>query len=282
MGTRKSIQHVHKMKDIEFINMLKTIKTQYNGFITDIPVMLKIDGFGFKIGKNEFGRKYIETSRSDKIYESNAFIQRMIDLKVTNIDAIERSKLYAKLTEFFFNNSMMDEMPVNSEIGMEILCNDFGTIIQDTIKFVLIPYPTILLGNYLTIFPHTYNGLTEIQATSLLRTFQNSSFNIKTYDPFISFKNVNAVKELEWVFNILDLPNIESTLSSRKKSDKEAKESIKHVLKERKDLLSKFLLDNAVGKDKLGNLYEGIVFQINDTWYKVTSPEFKRLMATEQ
>jgi hypothetical protein len=270
------------MKDIEFINMLKTIK-QKGDILSDIPVMLKIDGFGFRIGKELSGKLYVKTSNSGEIYRGQEFID-YIELKgITDPLQIKRAEMYRDLADSYLNGFLC--IPCDTEVCMEVLMykNGLTPMRMNTIKFVHIAYPCPLLGQVATLFPHTvldsvYNEEHPESKQIIDGLLMESNNNYKFINPFISFKNVNILKELEWVFKVLDIPNVEQILTSRKKIDKVQKESIKHVLQERKDLFSEYILSQVVGTNLMGEMFEGIMFKINDTWYKVTTLEFKELM----
>jgi hypothetical protein len=274
------------MKDIDFINALKSIK-QNGGNLKDIPVMLKIDGFGFTIGKDAYGYKYVKTSNSGRIYHPTEFLDYIQDCNINDPIRIKRAEQYKKLADFFISDvvSPLDKLPNNHSIKMEVFVTDMGEVIGDYIKFVHIAYPKSVIGSEYTFFPHSVyesgGAFVSDKSPEIIETcFRGFEYGDQyvTWNPTISFKDVNIVKELSWVFEALDIPNLERIIVSRKKSDKEQKESIKHVLQERKDLFSDFLISNANNTDRLGELFEGIIFDVDGKSYKITTSEFKELM----
>jgi hypothetical protein len=278
--TRESIIHLQGMKDVEFIHFMRSVKSELKGKLKNIPVALKVDGFGFRVGKNESGKVFVESSRSGPIFDSGAFTAFNKSKGVTDPIILERSAHYDDVLEHFKSSKFAAVLPVDSKVVVETLYNPLGKEEHDWIQFVSVKYDKSKLGSLMTLFPLkvlvSSTGETHPDEANILKSlYATSNDSIKVLNPTLRMKEIDISGFLSPLDSITDR-TIE-IINSRKAVDKEEKLAVKAMLQKLKDELAEYIIShqNIQGKDMIGKNLEGIVMKISDKLVKITTTEFK-------
>ena len=70
---RQGIQHLQEMPPEIFIQWMRSVRNELGGVLKNIKSVMKIDGIGFRFGKDISGKVFIEGSRTGPISEVGAF-----------------------------------------------------------------------------------------------------------------------------------------------------------------------------------------------------------------
>ena len=284
---RQNMLHLQKMKEEEFIEFIRKIKTEMNGKLADLKVSLKVDGGGGRFGKDANGRPFFEGSRTGPIFEPKSF-STYAKAKGLEGESLLRAGHYDDIFDIVTKSDFIKSLPNNTKVVCEIMYNPMAEISDDGIKFVTIKYDKNKLGKTMTIVPFKVivasTGQEHAQSAKILKDlYAHSTDNIKFVDP--NLKTTTDIDISAFIDPILSL-NAQSleVLRSRKASDKEAKENIKKIVQMVKDSLAEYILkhQNIVDKFKLGKDIEGLVLDVNGQNIKVTTAEFKASKAQEK
>ena len=272
---RKSIKHLHQINDIKLIEMI-----QSTGYICPDSIMLKIDGFPIKVGKDTIGNIFIESSQSGPVYEIGTFTDFTLN-KGYSPDSIEMKRAFAYddiLLSFRTRllEDLIDLIPNDTKVFMEVLYNDLSELKDNKRKFVHTWYDNDKLGYKMTLFPHkivcasTGKDTNDYILWQRILNFNNDT--VKIINPYLQFDYLEVPLLPKYSEEQLRI------LSSRKHTDKLVKEQLKQELYKYKLELEHILWNTKSIKDKykIGNSLEGLIFTFNDEQYKITSTEFKR------
>lgn len=287
---RKGVVHLEKMKDIDFLDLLDELKDEGgNTFrLNNIAMTVKIDGMGGRFGKDRNGRPFFESSSSGPIFEPGAFTTFAQNRGITDPVQLERAQKYDDL----YNEVMEVITLIDKQLGpkflqdvkvhCEVLYAPMATEDEGGLKFVSVVYDKLPEGVNLALVPL----FIEIASTGNTHP-KNDAIKQKLVDldqlgasMFIDNKLVHE-GDLDVTGIIAPLENVEELrgmLTSGKRALKaEASTAIEPI----KNALAKAIINNPgiVGKDKLGSTYEGIILYTNKGPVKITSPEFKDIMA---
>ena len=128
--------------------------------LQNIPLNVKIDGFGGRFGKNADGQPFMATSRTEPRYKAG-FVDYHKQKGTTDPDVLRRAGLFDQLF-----NEMMDavklvdsklgpEFLVNKQVTCEVLFLPFATKTEEgKLKFVGIEYDQLPKGVELVIVPY--------------------------------------------------------------------------------------------------------------------------------
>ena len=120
--TRKSMAHLSAMKPEDFIDWLKTVKRETKGIISNYKVSSKIDGLGFRFGKDNTGRVFVEGSRTGAVFDSGAF-SHFAKTNNRPDSVITRAYHYDDMLELFKRADFIKVLPYNTKVVCEILYN---------------------------------------------------------------------------------------------------------------------------------------------------------------
>ena len=284
---RQNILHLQKMKDEEFVQFIRKIKSEMGGKLADLKVSLKVDGGGGRFGKDSSGRPFFEGSRTGPIFEPKAFSTHAKG-KGYEGEALLRAGHYDDMFDIITKSDFVKALPKNTKVICEIMYNPMAEISDDGIKFVTIKYDKDKLGKLMTIIPFKVvvasTGQEHADSTTILKQLYSfSNDKIKFIDP--SLKTTSQIDISAFIDPIASL-NQQSLdiLKSRKAVDKEAKENVKTIIQQVKDSLANYILhhENIVDKFKLGKDIEGLVLNIGGQDIKVTTAEFKASKSKEK
>ena len=277
---RVGMVHLQKMKDTEFIQFIKTVKNEMQGKLKDLKASLKVDGGGYRFGKDASGKPFVEGSRTGPITTPGAFSKHAIS-KGAQGEVLLRAYHYDDMFDIIIKASFMKVIPSDCKIIAEVLYNPMAELVDDGIKFVSVVYDKKKLGELLTLIPFkavvASTGEDHPDSDSIIDALHKQSNNeIKFIDHKLAvIGDINISGMIDPILSLND-KSIE-VLNSRTKADKAKKESIKNIIQSVKDEVSKYILDHPsiVGKFRLGPNIEGLVLNIDGKDYKVTTQEFK-------
>lgn len=276
---RVSMVHLQQMKPLEFIDFAVGVKSKLGGKLKDIPVALKIDGGGFRVGRDAAGKVFVESSRSGPVYDVGSFAQFTRD-KGKDEESISRAAHYDDMLHWFKQWGWLAKLENDTKIVLEILYNPMAEIVKDKIKFVSINYDKAKLGSLMTLVPFDVliasTGDTHPNKDIILKSMRaQSSSQVKIVDPKLAVSEIDVSAQIKFVDLIT--PQVVELIQSRKHTDKAAKQAWIDAIQIAKDELAEYLLShpNIIGKDMLGPDIEGMVFEIGGKSVKVTTPEFK-------
>jgi hypothetical protein len=278
--SRESIIHLQSMKDIEFIQFMRSVKKDLKGILKNLPVSTKVDGSGYRAGKDTNGRIFVETSRSGPIFDSGAFTAFNKNKGVTDPIVLERSAHYDDILEAFKTSKLAKSLPNDTKVVLEVLYNPMAEEGSDWLKFVSIKYDKNKLGSLMTVVPLkvlvSSTGEQHPDEDDILDSlYKLSSSEIKIVNPTLNMKEIDINGFISPLDSITD-KTIE-ILNSRKQIDKPEKLAIKSMLQKVKNELAEFIInhDAIEGKDILGKSFEGIVLKLQGKLVKITTTEFK-------
>lgn len=278
--TREGIEHLQKMKDIEFIDFFTKIKKELNGKLTNVPVQLKVDLLGFRFGKDSTGNIFVESSRSGPIYDEGSFIKHTMARGSADSIMIERAQHYDDILKYFKNANISKLLPNNTKVVVEVGYNPMADQKDDWITFVTVKYDKSKLGSLMTLFPHkvlvSSTGDKHPQEKEILNSlYKLSTSQIKILNPFLQTSDIDISGYLDPLDSID--ARTKEVLLSRKAADKPEKAAIKELLQKIKDNLADYILHHPAikGKEMIGSDIEGLILNIGGKDIKVTTPEFK-------
>jgi len=276
---RQNITHLEQMKPVEFAKFARQILARAGGKLKDVPVFLKVDGFGARFGRDANGKFFFETSRSGSIQSSGAFSAYNRDRGVTDDVLIKRAKHYDDVYEKLKSSPIWYHLPIDSKVTCEILYNPMATLTDDGLKFVSVRYDKNKLGEVMTVVPFAVirasSGESLKDADAILKAMEAlSNKEIKVVNPELGSIDLNVSATLKPMSLFTD--EMIEILQSRKRADKEKKIEYEAIIQEVKNSLAKQILNFPVKeKDKLGDEIEGFVIRLGDKQYKITTQDFK-------
>ena len=282
---RQGIVHLQKMNDLEFVNFVRSLKTDLQGKLTDVSMNLKVDGLGARFGKDTNGRPFFESSHSGPIFQGGMFSKHAEAHGFTG-EKLERARHYDNIFHTVVNSQFVEDLPKDTKIVCEIMYNPLAEVTETGLKFVTVSYDKRALGRLMSIIPFNAivasTGEPHPQNDKILEMlYKHSTSTIKIIDSNLTQEgeiDVNAV--IDPVLSIND--RMLSILQSRKAADREEKAQIKVFLQTVKDELADYLLSHPgiIGKDRLGKDIEGLIVKPkNFSPFKVTTPDFKSALA---
>jgi hypothetical protein len=281
---RQGITHLREMKPDQFIQWMKTVKTDLNGVLKNIKAVMKIDGLGARFGKDASGKPFFEGSRTGPVFDSGAF-SAYARSKTDDVEMIARAVHYDNMLEIFKNSDFMKVIPANTKIVCEVFYNPMAKESELGITFVTVQYDKKKLGSLMTIMPYSVlsadTGHTHPNQAEILKDlYSKSTDKIKIINPNLKFTEIDVTAFANAVSSIPD--NALTILASRKQVDKPAKQNLLNLIQKIKDDLSEYLLHHPgiEGKFKLGPEIEGVVLHLPSkdgiAPYKITTSEFQK------
>jgi hypothetical protein len=288
---RKGMPHLRDLKPIDLLDLIDEIHDGNGSFkLQNIPLNVKVDGFGGRFGKNSDGKPFMGTSRTEPRYEPG-FMAYHQKKGTQDPDILGRAKLFDDLfgemmkAVQLVDNKLGSKFLINKQVTCEVLFLPFATETPEgKLKFVGIQYDKLPEGVELALVPFAV-----VDADTGDRVPNSNEFIKKLTGlgrqgsvMFIdnSLTQNDALDVTAIVPPLENIEQIKSLLSSGKLAQKrEAKELLAPVaLALEKAIISD---PNIVGKDMLGKDYEGIVLNTRLGPVKVTSAEQKEIIANK-
>jgi len=287
---RQGVQHLQKMKDVEFIDFIRNVKDELGGKLSNVKMTLKIDGLGARFGKDANGRVFFESSRSGPIFTGGMFAAHAKSRGFEG-ENLERAHHYDEIFNLVTTSQFAKKVPNNTKVACEILYNPMAEETEKGLKFVTVSYDKAVLGAKMSIVPL----YCEIASTSephpdsdkikqmLVSTKEENG--IRFIDNRLGYhKEIDATAIIDPLLTLVDDKFI-STITSRTRADAGAKSELKALVQTVKDQLGAFIIQHPdiAGKGRLGKEIEGLIlYRDGQAPVKVTTPDFKQAIAAKK
>lgn len=281
---RIGIQHLNKLKPMDFINLITLVKKEMNGKISDknASVTLKVDGFGIRFGLDPKNNFFLESSNSGPQFKAGAFSQYTISRKgETDKISIAYDELFLSLkrNKQLINILKDNNTPDGIKVVAECLYNPIGKKDKGKIKFVAIEYDLNKLGKTATVvLIKVLDGQGNAKDSNIINSIKKiSSKEFLFTDPNTSINKVDLTIEIDDVLKFVKkYPDFKKKIISRKHADREIKALIKDTLQDYQEKMSQKLL-NSVKDGKFSKSFEGIVISLmNGITFKTIHKDFKQ------
>lgn len=295
---RKGMPHLRDLKAADFLDLLDEISDGNGRFkLQNIPLNVKIDGFGGRFGKNADGRPFMGTSRTEPRYEPG-FVKYHQEKGTDNPEILARAQLFDDLFEQMMkavglvDSKLGEDFLVDKQVTCEVLFLPFATETEEgKLKFVGISYDRLPKGVQLALVPfrvvvastgeeipneqEIIKKLTSIGSAGTVMFIDNS---LKQKDGLDVTEIINPLENIEELKQI-----VSDTAGKRDKASLQLKKEIEEKLQPVKIALEKAIDTdpNIIGKDLLGQDYEGIVINSRLGPIKVTSTQQKDIIAAK-
>lgn len=283
---RQNMVHFQDMNPVEFINFLREINNTMGGKLQDIKTVMKVDGLGFRFGRDQTGKIFVEGSRTGPVYDEGSF-SNYASQHTIDPDILARAAHYDNILLLFKNQSFMRVIPNDRKVVCELFYNPMATETEEGITFVTVEYDKTKLGKLMSILPYgvviASTGQSAPDSDTIVANLETlSNSDIKIINPRLKMGSIDVTEIIDPVLSLG--PNAINVLVSRKSVDKSAKIAVTAVVNKAKEELADYLLNHPeiVGKYKLGPNIEGIVLHIRGKTYKITTPEFKSKIAAKK
>lgn len=295
---RKGMPHLRDLKPADFLDLVDELRDEGGRFkLKNIPLNVKIDGFGGRFGKNAEGKPFMATSRTEPRY-SAGFVDYHKNKGTTDPEILGRAVNFDKL----FEEMMSAIKLVDSELGAdflldkqvtcEVLFLPFATkTAEGRLKFVGIEYDELPAGVELVLVPfrvveastgeEVENNDEIIQELARLGQSGNVMF---MSNRLVQKEGLDVTEIIDPLENLEELQQIvNDTAGKRDRVSAELRKQVEAKLKPVQIALEKAIDEdpNIIGKDNLGQDYEGIVINSRLGPIKVTSQRQKDLIATK-
>ncbi len=293
---RKGMPHLRDLKPADFLDLVDELKSEGGKFkLENIPLNVKIDGFGGRFGKNADGQPFMGTSRTEPKYKAG-FADYHKQKGTTDPEILGRAANFDKL----FNEIMDAIKVVDSKLGpdflvdkqvtCEVLFLPFATQTEEgKLKFVGIEYDQLPQGVDLVLVPYNIvegstgtpipNGDEIVQQIAELGQSGNVMF---MSNRLVQDEGLDVTEIINPLDNLEELKQIVSdTAGKRDRASIQLRREVEEKLKPVQIALEKAIDEdpNIVGKDKLGQEYEGIVINSRLGPIKVTSQRQKDIIS---
>ena len=293
---RKGMPHLRDLKPADFLDLIDELQSEGGRFkLQNIPLNVKIDGFGGRFGKNAEGKPFMGTSRTEPRYQAG-FVDYHKQKGTTDPEILGRAANFDKLfNEMMTAIKMVDsklgpEFLVDKQVTCEVLFLPFATQTSEgKLKFVGIEYDQLPKGVELVLVPFRVveastgeevpNNDQVIQELASVGQNGNVMFMSNRLTQKEGLDVTEIINPLE---NLEELKQIVSdTAGKRDRASLELRKEVEAKLKPVQIALEKAIDEdpNIVGKDNLGQDYEGIVINSRLGPIKVTSQRQKDIIA---
>ena len=291
---RKGMPHLRDLKPADFLDLVDELRSEGGRFkLQNIPLNVKIDGFGGRFGKDAQGRPFMGTSRTEPKYKAG-FLDYHKEKGTTDPEILGRAANFDKLFE-----EMMDAIKVvdsklgpdfltNKQVTCEVLFLPFATQTEEgKLKFVGIEYDQLPQGVNLVLVPYriveasTGEDLPDEATQQLANLGQHGSVMFMS-NRLVQKDGLDVTEIINPLENLDELKRIVSdTAGKRDRASLELRREVEAKLKPVQIALEKAIDEdpNIVGKDNLGQDYEGIVINSRLGPIKVTSQRQKDIIA---
>lgn len=275
---RQGIIHLQDMKPLEFLVFAHEIQNTFKGKLSNLDIDLKVDGCGWRFGKDSKGNFFAETSNSGAIQKAKAF-SAFTAAKGANEVSITRALHYDDIYDVLEASNLWKDFPNDTKIVIEIMYNPMSEESEDGLKFVSVKYDKDKLGSLMTIVPISAtvasSGERHAEEKEIIDSLlKKSTSKIKVVSPKLGKLSLDIKAELE-PLQLLG-PDAEHVIKSLKHADKPKKQEYIAILNAIKaEIADKILQHPIKGKDVLGTEIEGVIIEWNGRLFKITTPDFK-------
>ena len=295
---RKNMPHLKDLKPLDFLDLLDELHDGNGNFkLQNIPLNVKVDGFGGRFGKNTEGKPFMGTSNTEPRYKAG-FVDYHKQKGTTDPDVLARSQLFDDL----FSEMMKAISLVDSKLGAdflndkqvtcEVLFLPFAiTTPEGKLKFVGIAYDELPKGVQLALVPFrvvqasTGEEIPEAQEIVKQLTSLGQQGSVMFIDNSLTQNEALDVTAI--VPPLENIDEFKSVMSDagtkRDRASVELRKSVALALDPIKVALEKAIINdpNIIGKNILGKDYEGIVINSRLGPIKVTSQEQRDVISAK-
>jgi hypothetical protein len=295
---RKGMPHLRDLKPTDFLDLVDELQDSGGRFVLqNIPLNVKIDGFGGRFGKDAQGKPFMGTSRTKPKYKAG-FLDYHKQKGTTDPEVLGRAANFDKLfNEMMTAIKMVDsalgpDFLVDRQVTCEVLFLPFATKTESGgLKFVGIEYDQIPQGVDLVLVPFRIveggsgeeiaDGDAAVQQIAELGQSDNVMFMSNRLVQKSGLDVTEIVNVLDNIDELKDIVN--GTAGRRDRASADLRRQVEEKLKPVQIALEKAIDEdpNIIGKDKLGTEYEGIVINSRLGPIKVTSQKQKDLIANK-
>ena len=289
---RKGMPHLRALKPADFLDLLDEIHDGNGNFkLENIPLNVKVDGFGGRFGKDADGKPFMGTSNRPPRYDAN-FLKYHQEKGTKDTDVLHRAQLFDSLFDEMMqavkivDSKLGPDFLVNKQVTCEVLYLPFATETEDgRLKFVGIHYDKLPSGVQLALVPFRVVDATTGEdlpdATQVVKKLTGIGKQGKVMFIDNSLTQNGALDVTEIVPPLENLETLKAMLQSKEKGINDRKAQVASALEPVKLALEKAIIEdpNIIGKDMLGKDYEGIVLNTRLGPVKVTSAEQRQVIA---
>lgn len=295
---RKGMPHLHDLKALDFLDLLDEIHDGRGSFkLQNIPLNVKVDGFGGRFGKDAAGKPFMATSRTEPRYQPG-FLKYHEEKGTTDPEVLNRAKLFDKLFhEMMQAVQMVDrklgtDFLVNKQVVCEVLFMPFATLTPEgKLKFVGIAYDKLPDGVQLALVPirvttgdtgEDFPGSDKFIQQLLSLGRQGSVMfidNSLTQNRALDVTEIiNPLENLDQLRQI-----VSDTQGKRDRASLQLRREVEEKLQPVKVALEQAIVEdpNIIGKELLGKDYEGIVINSRLGPIKVTSQQQRDVISAK-
>ena len=296
---RKGMPHLKDLKAADFLDLLDEIHDGNGNFkLENMPLNVKVDGFGGRFGKNADGKPFMGTSRTEPRY-APGFVKYHQEKGTQDPEILGRAKLFDDLFVEMMNavklvdSKLGPDFLIDKQVSCEVLFLPFATETEEgKLKFVGIHYDKLPQGVQLALVPlnvvtastgepvensqEVIKELTGIGQQGSVMFIDNSLTQNEALDVTAIVPPLENIEELKSI--------VSDTMGKRDRASLELKKNVEAQLQPVKLALEKAIAEdpNIVGKDMLGKDYEGIVLNTRLGPVKITSAEQRAVIAGKQ
>ena len=282
---RQGLQQISKLSIPKFVELLKTIQTEYKGILSSdkLEIREKIDGSNFKFGLDENNEFFIETAYSG-IVKAGEYIKvikqkKGIDEVPDFVKHFNDLSLYLKNNKKLFN--LLKKQKEDNNLSFikyigEILYNPLGKEIENRIKFVAVEYDKSKLGNIATFVPIDVMGDKPIDKNKLIKELiKISDKDLKIISNLRTDLIIDLSTDIKTFFKELEkkAKNWEEIIKSKKKKDAELRKILREFIIQFQEYIEN-RIHELVKKGILGDNFEGLVLNIKGNLYKTQTKHF--------
>jgi len=275
---RKSITHLYDeknpMKPLDFISFCETVKSK--GYILsdkNSKFSEKIDGFGFRFGKDSHQNFFIESSNSGPIFSPGCFRNYSIQKHGSSNEITEA---YEQLFDILSSDKKLNFVLDNYKDGIKVICECLFTSLgkKNNVKrkFVCIEYDEDKLGTVATFSIIKIEDAYGNELNCVDEILELSNNKIKIVSSYFKDFQIDFKKQVDEVLNIVDTKQILTNLKRDEESIRQRNELKERLLKIQKQMKDCVLEKFNVGM--LGNEYEGFVLTVDDFVVKFVTEHF--------
>jgi len=296
---RKGMPHLRDLKPADFLDLIDELRSEGGRFkLQNIPLNVKIDGFGGRFGKDASGQPFMGTSNTPPRYKAG-FLDYQQGKGQTDPEILKRAANFDKLFDEMMNaikvvdSKLGPKFLIDKQVVCEVLFLPFATQTEKgKLKFVGIEYDQLPKGVELVLVPFRVinastgepipdndsivKKLTDIGQQGNAMFLSNS---LVQQDGLDVTEIINPLENLEELKKI-----VSDTAGKRDRASIQLRREVEEKLKPVQIALEKAIDEdpNIIGKDILGQSYEGIVINSRLGPIKVTSQQQKDLIAQKQ
>jgi len=292
---RKGMPHLHDLKPLDFLDLLDELHDGNGSFkLQNIPLNVKVDGFGGRFGKNSEGKPFMGTSRTEPRYQAG-FVAYHQQKGTTDTEVLGRAQLFDDLFEEMMkavklvDSKLGPKFLVNKQVTCEVLFLPFATETPEgKLKFVGIHYDKLPEGVQLALVPFRVVDADTGEDLPDSNEFIKQLLSVGRASSVMFIDNSLTQKEgLDVTALVPPLENLEqfkAMLADKSPGSLQRKRDVAAALDPVKVALEQAIIKdpNILGKDLLGKDYEGIVINSRLGPIKVTSQEQRDVISAKQ